>query len=261
MVVKDSAEWVERVKNVKSIMDFYFDTTFSRFDPKTSEGKREIAKALLPAVKKIPNRIVQSHWVNELAKKLQVRSEDVEEELSKLKDDHSDKFGIEPEEEMNIPVKTRKELVEERLIVLFLKYPAQLEALPKERFSTFSAQGRELTIKLKDNPGLSAKDLDADLASWFNTIALMSEVEDIVEKDAIEDVGYCLREVDSLELKHKLAEISKEIKRAKLEEDADKEGELLLKYQQLLTKPNEKENKTENKAEGEAQEESSKENQ
>jgi DNA primase len=248
MVVKDPKEWVERTKNVRTIMDFYFETTFAKFDPKTSDGKREIAKALLPAVKKIPNRIVQSHWVNELAKKLQVRSEDIEEELGKIKGDNSDRYGIEPEEEMNIPVKTRKELLEERLIELFLKYPAQLGTLPEEKLSSFSPQGREMVLKLKANPNLNEKDLDPDLASWFNTIALISEVEEIEEKDAIEDIGYCLREVDSLELKNRLSEMSKEMRRAQLDKDPKRAEELLLKYHQLLIKPNEKENKTESKS-------------
>jgi DNA primase len=236
MVVRDAKEWAERAKDGKTIMDFYFETTFGRFDSQSSDGKREIAKALLPAVRKIPNRIVQSHWVNELARKLQVKPEDVEEELGKVKEDGSDKFGIEPEEEMNIPVKTRKELLEERLIVLFLKYPRQLESLPEEKLSNFSPEGKELALKLKKNPSLSQKELDLDLASWFNTIALMSEVEEIEEKDAVEDISYCLREVDSLELKNKLGEVSKELKKAQLENDSKKGEELLLKYQSIINK-------------------------
>jgi hypothetical protein len=64
----------------------------------------------------------------------------------------------------------------------------------------------------------------------------MSEVEEIEEKDAIEDISYCLREVDSLELKNKLGEVSKELKKAQMENDSKKGEELLLKYQSIINK-------------------------
>jgi DNA primase len=234
MVLKDAKEWEKRVKEGKSILDFYFETTFNKFDVTSSDGKRGISKALLPAIKKIPNKIIQSHWASELAKRLGVSTEDVEEELKKIKEDYSDKLGIESEEEKNIPVKTRKELLEERLIVLFLKYPNQLEGLLEDQFSSFSSQIKDLIFKLKKNSKLDGKDLEPEIVTWFNSLALMSEVEEIEEKDAILDIKYCIREIDSLELKNKLTEVTKEIKKAELERDDKKKEELTIKYNQLL---------------------------
>ena len=233
MVSKDIKEWEKRVKEGKSILDFYFETTFSKFDLNSSDGERKIIKTLLPAIKKIPNIIIQSRWAAKLANKLGIKTEDVEKELQKIKEEYSEKLGIEPEEEKNIPVKTRKELLEERLIILFLKYPGQLEELVESQLFSFSSQTKDLILKLKDNPQLKEKDLEMEVIALFNSLALMAEIEDIEEKDVASEIKYCLKEIDSLELKKKRAEITKEIKRSEMEKDTKKENELILKFNKL----------------------------
>ena len=233
MVSKDIKEWEKRVKEGKSILDFYFETTFSKFDLNSSDGERKIIKTLLPAIKKIPNIIIQSRWAAKLANKLGIKTEDVEKELQKIKEEYSEKLGIEPEEEKNIPVKTRKELLEERLIILFLKYPGQLEELVESQLFSFSSQTKDLILKLKDNPQLKEKDLETEVIALFNSLALMAEIEDIEEKDVASEIKYCLKEIDSLELKKKRAEITKEIKRSEMEKDTKKENELILKFNKL----------------------------
>ncbi|MFH1582429.1 MAG: DNA primase [bacterium] len=233
MVSKDIKEWEKRVREGKSILDFYFETTFNRFDLNSSDGEKKIIKTLLPAIKKIPNIIIQSRWAGKLANKLGIKTEDVEQELRKIKEEYSEKLGIEPEEEKNIPVKTRKELLEERLIILLLKYPSQLEELTEGQFSCFSLQAKELLNKLKNNPKLKEKDLEAEIATLFNTLALMAEIEEMEEKDVASEIKCCLREIDSLELNNKLAKMSKEIKKAEMEKDDKKEKELILKFNKL----------------------------
>jgi len=79
------------VKEAKSILDFYFESTFLKFDRNTAEGKREISKVLLPVIKRIPNKIVQSHWVQKLAQELKVETKDIEEEMEKVKLDSFDR--------------------------------------------------------------------------------------------------------------------------------------------------------------------------
>ena len=81
VISQDSGLWPKLIQEARSILDFYFETTLSRFDKENPEGKREISKILLPVIKRIPNKISQSHWVQKLAKELKVKVEDVEEEL------------------------------------------------------------------------------------------------------------------------------------------------------------------------------------
>ena len=118
VVFKNPNDWGKHVKEAKSILDFYFESAFSKFDKDSPEGKREISKILLPVIKRIPNKIVQSHWVGELAKRLRVKEEDIGEELKKVKlEGYSEIYGLEPEEIETLPPKSRKELIEERLII------------------------------------------------------------------------------------------------------------------------------------------------
>jgi DNA primase len=84
VAAKNPEDWKKMTENSKSILEFYFETTFARFDSKTVEGKKEISKILLPVLKRIPNRIEQSHWIQQLVKKLEVKEQDIETEIKNL---------------------------------------------------------------------------------------------------------------------------------------------------------------------------------
>jgi len=227
LVLKDIKLWEEKVKTAKSIMDFYFESAFSKFDKDTSEGKKEISKVLLPVIKKIPNRIVQSHWIAELSKKLRTKEENVEEELKKIRlDDYSDSLGLEPEEIKDLPVKTRKELLEERLVVLILRFPKSIGLFTKECLEDFSPQIKDIMLKMKDD-----SKIDSEL---FNQLALKSEIEEIEEKEIEPEIKYCLSEIILIKAKGELDQISQDIKRAEDEKDWERVGELTKNFNQIL---------------------------
>jgi DNA primase len=230
LIAKKPAEWEKRVAEAKSIMDFYFESALAEFDKKTPEGKKDISRALLPAIKKIPNRIVQTHWLNRLAGELKVKEEDVEEELKKIKlGEYSETLGIEPEEVKNLPVKSRKELLEERLVMLVLKYPQGLDLIEKEASEGFSEPVKEILAKLKKKDKI-----DSD---FFNYLALKAEIEEGREEETEEEIKaeiqYCLKELASLKMKGKLNQISSEIKKAEEEQDVKKVEKLIKEFNQL----------------------------
>ena len=234
VVFKNPKDWGKHVKEAKSILDFYFESTFSKFDKDSPEGKREISKILLPVIKRIPNKIVQSHWVGELAKRLRVKEEDIGEELKKVKlEGYSEIYGLEPEEIETLPPKSRKELIEERLIILILKASENVEMVQKNQLTCFSPQIREILISLKANPNLDPKKLNPELANLFNYLALKSEIEEMEEKEIEPEIQYCLKELSSLEIKNKLDQISKGIKKAEEEKDLKKIEKLIQEFNQL----------------------------
>ena len=51
---------------------------------KVPKEKKEIGRIILPAIKRLQNKIEQSHWVQKLSEKLGVSSDSVLEELSRL---------------------------------------------------------------------------------------------------------------------------------------------------------------------------------
>ena len=76
--------WEDAVGGAKSIMDYYYDSAFLKFDATTPEGKKEISKAVLPGIKRLPNKIEQSHWIQKLSGDMNIKEEIITDELNKI---------------------------------------------------------------------------------------------------------------------------------------------------------------------------------
>ncbi len=246
VVQKNPEELGKYISEAKSILDFYFESTFSsagtagKFDKNNPDGKREISKILLPVIKRIPNKIVQSHWVSELAKRLRVKEEDISEELRKVKlEGYSEIYGLEPEEIENLPPKSRRELLEERLTTLIIKYPQNRECFKEEDLNNFSPQIKEILVNLR-NSSFDPKKLSLEAIKLFDPLALGAEIEEIDEKDSFAETTACLFEISSLEVKNKLDQISQEIKKAEDEKDSKKIEKLTQEFNLLIKNEKEK---------------------
>ena len=228
IVAKNPKEWEEALLHQKSILEFYFESAFLGRDKEGPEGKKEISKILLPVIKRIPNKIEQSHWVGELAKKLQVKEEDVETELKKVRmEGYTEVYGLEPEEIENLPQKSRKELLEESLLTLIIKTPQSVEIIDEKISSLFSPQAQETLAGLKKR--------EIPQSDFYNYLCLRAEVEEIEEKDILPEINNCLKEIKCLEIKNKLDQISKEIKKAEEEKDVKKVSELTSQFRETAS--------------------------
>ena len=224
IIFKNQKEWEAALQSPKSILDFYFESAFSGRDSKTPEGKKEISKILLPVLKRIPNQIERGYWIQKLANELNVKEENIEAELKKVKLEE-EIYGLEPEEEINLPQKSRRELLEERLVTLILKCPQNLNLVDKNKLNCFSPKIQEILIKLAGSQEI--------VSDFFNYLALKAEVEEIEEKDIIPEIQFCLKEIQSLEIKNKLNLLIKEIKKAEEEKDLKKIEQLTKEFSQL----------------------------
>lgn len=81
---KNPATWFKAVDDARDIMVWYIERAFSLHDPKTPQGKQKIAAEVLTEIARIPSAIIQDHWLNELAGKLQVDTAVMREELSRM---------------------------------------------------------------------------------------------------------------------------------------------------------------------------------
>jgi len=255
IISKNAKDWENILQNSKSIVDFYFDSTFSRHDSKTPEGKKAVSKILLPVIKRIPNNIERSFWVQELSKRLEVKEEAVAEELKKTKLSE-EVFGLEKEELINLPQKSRKDLLEERLAVLILRSPENLSYLFDDVLLLLSPQIRQIICYIKENPDftkaisagqkvdelrssppfanarvIETPELSNELNNLLNELLLKSEIE-TAGLEINEECKDCLREIKSLEIKNKLNEISKEIKKAEELHESEKLDKLLQEFNQ-----------------------------
>ena len=236
IISKNPKEWQNSLLNEKSILEFYFESAFSGRDSKTPEGKKEIAKILLPVIKRIPNKIERGYWIQKLAKELGAKEENIEEELKKVKlEGYSEVYGLEKEELENLSPKSRRELLEERLGTLVIKFPKiGTDAIDFEIIDLIGIPEIKIVLQeVKNNPNVDFGKTSIKATDVFNTLCLRAEIEEIEEKEILPEIQCCLREIRSIEIKNKLDHISKEIKKAEEEKDSKKIEKLSQEFNQL----------------------------
>ncbi len=250
VIVDNPKQWQELTEKGQSILDFYFTTAFAAFDSSTPEGKREISKELLPSIKKIPNQIEQSHWIQELTKRLGAKEEDVRAELRKCVLEKEQYKGLQATEVFHDKGKKRKQLIEERIISLVMKAPQGLKQITD--FDYFSDKIKKILDYIKSNPDIyseSAKFLEKlkekfpELADDLNHLCFQAEIQEHDIKPE-EEIKICLAELKTLETKAKLDEISLNIKNAESAKDTNKVKDLMSTFYKLANElNNEKDNK------------------
>jgi len=115
--------WQEVVEKTIPVIDWYFDLAFAKKTDLTSQKKKEIAKEILPIIKIIPDQIEQAHYINLLAKRLDVNEDIVFDALSKVNEQKKA-----PTERME-PV-TKHQLSSEQLLIAILLYePAKISPI------------------------------------------------------------------------------------------------------------------------------------
>ncbi len=241
IVSKNPKEWQDIIDKAKTILDFYFDTAFSNHNADTAEGKKEISKALMPALKRIPNRIEQAHWIQKLAQKLGVKEEDIEIEMKKLRPekDFPVQSAVVNKKEQENNSKSRGKLLEERIISLVLREPKSISLVNEDFFSFCSPQTKEILTGLKQDPNFfKTGDIEPKLQGLLNRLCFTAETE----KEGIEpkeEIQTCLCEIQAIETKNKLDKISQQIKKAEQEKNTEKISSLTKEFQKLSQKLNE----------------------
>ncbi len=248
IISENPKDWQNFLEQAKSIHDFYFENTLSRFDKNALEGKKEISKILLPVIKRIPNRIEQTLWIQSLTKTLGVKEEDVLEELKKIAlppNEFATGQGIEQivKDTTSLPQKTRKELLEERLAILIIKSPKNLDLIKEEDFEIFSPQVSQLVNHFKKEGVNLNRTFPTELNDLVNLLSLRAEIEPSfvpltggtsegkeIDVETEKEFRSCLKEIRTLIIKNKLDGISKEIKKAEEEKDFEKVQQLVQKF-------------------------------
>lgn len=236
VVLKNSEKLKGLIAEARSIHDFYFENTFSKFDKSSLEGKKKISEILLPVIKKIPNKIEQTVWMKDLAEALDVKDEDISEELQKVPLQRLNEFnGREKIEERQKEKKqTRKELLEERLAMLAIKSPKDINLLKEKDFELFSPRISQLINYIKEK-GVSPSEnipLSAGLNDSLNYFSLKADIEEIENNKIGEEFNNCLAEIRKLAIKGELDKISQEIKKAEQEKNFERVNELVQRFNQ-----------------------------
>jgi len=214
--------WLEKINEAKSFLEFYFESTFSKFsalggDSLSPDGKREISKILLPVIKRIPLNIEQSHWVAELSYRLKVPENKVWEDLNKISLNEEERSF--EEEISSSPIflkKSRRDILEEQTLRLLFRVPQNIALVNDSPFKTtlasqvFNNLKREGANFKIDN---FQKDSSPEACQFVNNLLLKNECEqNFKDLDHSQEFKLCLAEMKKIDLREKLIDLELDIK-------------------------------------------------
>lgn len=228
VIALDPEEWRKAVSKTKTIMEFYFERAFAGRDASTPAGKRQISTLLLPPIKRITNTIEQSFWLQKLSRDLGVREEDLREELKKVR---LEQYTLVPEADGNValaPEKSRKSRLEERVLVLLLKYPGFVRVVDESVLDFFSENGQKIIMALKGGD-MATVEFSGELKNYYDGLLMRAESESAGEKDAVNEIEchlYGDRGIRDCQLKARLEQMQREMRLAENGNNQQKVGEL-----------------------------------
>lgn len=125
-VKKDPKLWQEATQKPKKIMDFYFDSAFSKYNSNDVENKKKIARDLLRIITKISNKIEQAHYLQILSERLEVDEKILLEIMSsakkrKLSPNVKLEKGVRGDKKFDLA--KREDQLQEKLLGFIIMYP------------------------------------------------------------------------------------------------------------------------------------------
>ena len=222
-------EFKKDLDNAINVWDFLIESVFSRFDGKSGAGSAKISKEIVPILEGIEDKIVQSHYINLVAKKLGVEVEAVSSEIQKV---------TAPQIKEAAPTslkasRGRHELLEERLLTLaFQDDPEVLlgrdisQLIRSNYAKRLIGEYQKFSKKEKFDPEKFGKALPKELFDGFASIIMSVEAENEHSPDRIKkELDLVVKELKILSIKEDLKDLSKKV--GELEKAGEKEQMLL----------------------------------
>ena len=217
IIQEDPGKWEKGIKEAKEIMTFYFQDSFSGRDLNNPKDKKEIARELLPIIKRIPNRIERSHWIKKLSEGLDVDEGAIREQLKDTKAKGKKKKRKNKKKRVKTKKnKSRKAVLEERLLSFVAKNSDHLKLI--DNFDNFSDRTKKI-LKAIEEDGEKSENMEK-VIDYF---AMRPEKG---LEDEEKEVKNCLQQIKKEKIKFKLRKVQKEIKRAESENNTEKLKEL-----------------------------------
>lgn len=189
LIRKDVKRWHEAVEHSQPFMDYAFDRVQKTLNLFRVEDKKTAAKRLLPLIGRLPDAIEQTHYLQKLARLLQVPEEVLREKLSTAKrqpPSANSRRRAEPQEPPADQQKSRLQRVAEQLLALASREQEYLDYLidhvEPEYFGPTSLLGlyKALVTYYTEKHQLDQKDFlqrlgreDQELAQRANVLFLL----------------------------------------------------------------------------------------
>lgn len=189
---KDPSAYKKAIENAVDIWEFLINSVFNKYDSGTGNGKAAISKEIIPLLRLIQDKIVQSFYVEIVARKLSVPTEAVLEEVAKVNIPNKNNSNASKYKSVD---KNRRQLLEEKLLVNSI---SDVNQIPKDLISS------KFINKIIDYLLNNKLPLPKELEDSYAEMVLENS-----EEDAIETI---VKELTLLDTKQKLEILGKKIK-------------------------------------------------
>ncbi|PIV10461.1 MAG: DNA primase [Candidatus Portnoybacteria bacterium CG03_land_8_20_14_0_80_41_10] len=237
-LLKNNSLWEQAIKKAGSLIEFYLENALAQYDCQTLEGKKEIAKIILPLIKKIPHKIEQSHWLQELSRRLRVQEKDLVDEMERteipMTEENIPQIGKEFDSvELARPTDNKIDL-EEYLLGLLLVNLKKFKRFKRQPAYLFS--NSDLAEIFKNLKKCSKKrikltgfreNLSNDLANQLDELIFKAEARSsLLDKSAddfkpTKEIRFCFSQLRDRYWRQKLNQINLSIREAEEKKDKD----------------------------------------
>ncbi|OIO31806.1 MAG: DNA primase [Candidatus Yonathbacteria bacterium CG_4_10_14_3_um_filter_47_65] len=239
LILDDSARWKELVGSAKHVIDYYLELLSSQGHDKRTLGLN-ISETVLPYIAALSGKMRQAYFVSEVARMLQMTSEDpIWEELKKkesiiratgAKNKNNEQDKKAREQEILATITTRKELVERKIIGIILwQDEMKKPSIDVKYLRTEYA----IILGAKDISHIASIAETEQKERIFEAEAYYDGTEDM-EAEVRELLHYFREEV----LKEEFSKTMMDLKKAEHENDKERSIALLAKCQDISKKIN-----------------------
>jgi len=234
-VKEHPGEFFKLINSAEPIMSYYFKRIFKKFsaqggspeggDEIPLEGKKFVAINLLSKIKRLSSAVERSNWIRELSLRINTPERDLSEEMEQLEmaPDESTPSVL-TSSKANIQVKTRKEILSERLLALLLKKPELIAEAVKAAVFLSKKDFEFLGVLVASQNSFSETRaaLSADLRPRLDFLYLTGDYE--LEKaganfDVNKEIKFLIEEIKREHYKEILQKIGQEIKKCEARPD------------------------------------------
>ncbi|MDD3532300.1 MAG: DNA primase [Candidatus Shapirobacteria bacterium] len=214
----------KQIKKAQSIFDFYITSALKRFDVATAWGKKKIADEVAPVLSGIEDEVLQSHYAQSLARKLEVDTQIIWEKIhqsgSKFVTQKDNQQAFRQEEKKN-----RRQVLADYLFALCFQENHHQELVDGSFKELVGNPGLARVIEaleeyLSDNKGQFdsrefVKKLPEELVALFNNFFVYPLPEKLVDPQAQnKEIAQIKKELELISFETARKKLSAQIRQA-----------------------------------------------
>ena len=181
VIKQDATAWQRLLGEALPVVDYTFDMVASKLDLTTARDKSQVVDKLLPIIAEIKNPIRQAHYLQKLARLINVPEHSLETALSRMRPSHSrrpTRRSEEPKQRMvaQVPHPFLSNPVEEYCLALLLQHlelKTRSHELSPEYFE--SSENREIFLAYRQGEDVKSIKEKLDTAIWERLDTLLDK--------------------------------------------------------------------------------------